>query len=136
MTASEINCIAAPSEKADELSGKIFPFCGQHLVASYSGCDESVLIDLPGIVQALHAAIAAAGATVLDQSQHIFPNGAVTVVMLLAESHASIHTYPEHRSCFVDLFTCGEDCDLSKFDAEMQMRLRPETANVRTFLRE
>ena len=37
----------------------------------------------------------------------IFPNGAVTLVLILAESHLAIHTWPEENLVAVDLFTCG-----------------------------
>jgi S-adenosylmethionine decarboxylase len=44
---------------------------------------------------------------VLDESVVVFPNGAVTLVLVLAESHLSIHTWPEELLLAADLFTCG-----------------------------
>jgi S-adenosylmethionine/arginine decarboxylase-like enzyme len=49
----------------------------------------------------------------------------MTGLALLCESHASIHTYPEHNACFVDLFTCGENCDWEKFESVMVSFLEP-----------
>jgi S-adenosylmethionine decarboxylase len=47
------------------------------------------------------------------------------MTILLSESHASIHTYPEHGKCFVDLFTCGDKCDHNVFNEVMQEYLKP-----------
>jgi S-adenosylmethionine decarboxylase len=44
---------------------------------------------------------------VLDTSHVIFPNGAITLVLILAESHLSIHTWPEENLIAIDLFSCG-----------------------------
>ena len=43
----------------------------------------------------------------LDISHVIFPNGAITLVLILAESHLSIHTWPEESLIAIDLFSCG-----------------------------
>src|SRR5580704_14872193 len=52
-------------------------------------------------------AVAAGGGHVLDASHVIFPNGAITLVLILAESHLSIHTWPEEDLIAIDLFSCG-----------------------------
>ncbi len=53
------------------------------------------------------AAVQAASGHVLDASHVIFPNGAITLVLILAESHLSIHTWPEEDLIAIDLFSCG-----------------------------
>jgi S-adenosylmethionine decarboxylase len=53
------------------------------------------------------AAVAAGNGHVLDASHVIFPNGAITLVLILAESHLSIHTWPEENLIAIDLFSCG-----------------------------
>jgi S-adenosylmethionine decarboxylase proenzyme len=53
------------------------------------------------------AAVRAGGGHVRDASHVIFPNGAVTLVLILAESHLAIHTWPEHDRIAIDLFSCG-----------------------------
>ncbi len=53
------------------------------------------------------AAVQAGGGHVLDTSHVIFPNGAITLVLILAESHLSIHTWPEENLIAIDLFSCG-----------------------------
>jgi S-adenosylmethionine decarboxylase len=53
------------------------------------------------------AAVRAGRGHVLDVSHVIFPNGAVTLVLILAESHLAIHTWPEENLIAIDLFSCG-----------------------------
>ena len=69
--------------------------------------DPSALVDHARLRTLLHAAAAAGGATVVGEAFHVFPNGAVTGALLLAQSHLSIHTWPEHRLLNVDLLSCG-----------------------------
>jgi S-adenosylmethionine decarboxylase len=52
-------------------------------------------------------AVHAGGGHVLDASHVVFPNGAITLVLILAESHLSIHTWPEENLVAIDLFSCG-----------------------------
>ncbi len=108
-----------------------FAFSGRHLIASYTGCSLAALRDVEGLTTAMHAAVAASGATLLQSVRHIFPPDGMTAVMLLSESHASIHTYPEHRSCFVDIFTCGSNCQVEAFDSVLRGFLRPLRATRR-----
>jgi S-adenosylmethionine decarboxylase len=52
-------------------------------------------------------AVRSGGGHVLDETAVVFPNGAVTLVLVLAESHLSVHTWPEEQLLAVDLFSCG-----------------------------
>ncbi len=99
-------------------------FFGRHLLASYIDCQAQILTDSQACLSALRRAVLATGAHILTDTVHEFPNGAVTAVLLLSESHASIHTYPEHRSCFIDFFSCG-DCDFRALDAILREELKP-----------
>jgi S-adenosylmethionine decarboxylase len=68
----------------------------------------SHLDDLPHIEQTLRCCIVAAGAKLLHLHLHHFPSGGgVTGVALLAESHISLHTWPEHNYGAFDVFMCG-----------------------------
>jgi S-adenosylmethionine decarboxylase proenzyme len=112
-----------------------YPFEGKHLIASYSGCDLNRLGDTEGILQALREATRASGATILNESYHAFAPCGLTAMLLLSESHASIHTYPEHGACFVDLFTCGERCNSDVFDQIMRDYFRPAKVQVKIISR-
>ena len=56
-------------------------------------------------------AVTEAGATLCEVISHRFTPQGVTVLAMLAESHASVHTYPELGAVFVDVFTCGDEAD-------------------------
>ncbi|MBI4449328.1 adenosylmethionine decarboxylase [Candidatus Woesearchaeota archaeon] len=77
-----------------------------HLLDLYS-VDSHSLTDLELIRDALRGACAAGHFTTLSEHIHTFPEGGITAILLLAESHISIHTYPEHRYAAIDLFSCG-----------------------------
>jgi S-adenosylmethionine decarboxylase len=84
-------------------------FAGTHLLVDL--WDASNLADPAYIDRSLRAAASAAGATILHSHFHHFtPNGGVSGVIVLAESHISIHTWPERDFAAVDIFMCGE-CD-------------------------
>jgi S-adenosylmethionine decarboxylase len=70
--------------------------------------DPSVLTDADGLRSTLYAGAAAGGATVLGEKLCVFGNGAVTGVLVLAQSHLSIHTWPEFALANVDLLSYGE----------------------------
>lgn len=69
--------------------------------------DPDLTTDPEEIAAAARTAVAAGGGHVLDQTAVVFPNGAVTLVLVLAESHLSVHTWPEEHLVAVDLFSCG-----------------------------
>jgi S-adenosylmethionine decarboxylase len=89
--------------------------------------DPAVLIDEPKLRAALHAGARAGGATVLGEEFCVFPNGAVTGVLVLAQSHLSLHTWPELSLANVDLLSYG-DVRGDEVMAEIRMRLAVERA--------
>lgn len=73
---------------------------------------EAKNLDQPQIVEdALNEAVRASGGTLLDTKIVPFPNGACSGVAIIAESHLSIHTWPEFGYAAVDLFTCSSQMD-------------------------
>lgn len=82
-------------------------FTGQHVLAEMEGIDAELLNDEALLRDVLTRVLDQAGATVLDVTSKRFEPQGVTVLALLSESHASLHTYPEIGSVFVDVFTCG-----------------------------
>lgn len=81
------------------------------MLAELRGVPPAVLNDASKLSEALRSALVAAGAQVRQLVSEAFTPHGVTVVAVLAESHASVHTWPEHAQAFVDVFTCGEGSD-------------------------
>lgn len=91
--------------------------------------DPAVLTDEPLVRAALHAGARAGHALVLGEEFCIFPNGAVTGVLVLAQSHLSIHTWPELALANVDLLSYG-DVDGDSVLRVIRERLGVERASV------
>lgn len=116
-------------------SDECYDFKGQHFFASYNECDIDALTNINSLTEAMKHAIEKSNATILDSSSYTFPGNGVTMVFLLSESHASIHTYPEHNSCFVDLFTCGNTCSYEEFHESLCSYLNPRHVNQKVLIR-
>ena len=81
---------------------------GTHGLLDLYDCDAALLSDAAFVESALRDAALQSGATILAGHFHHFGAGmGVTGVLLLAESHISIHTWPEHGFAAVDIFLCG-----------------------------
>lgn len=101
---------------------------GMHLIVDFYGAfglDDDRFLDT-----ALRKAAEAAGATVLAGHLHHFGSGhGVTGVLLLAESHISIHTWPETGYAAVDIFLCGRS-DAHRAADHLRTALRPERVQI------
>ena len=81
---------------------------GKHCILELYECDTGKLNDEAFIRTTLSTAAKSAGATLINLITHHFEPQGVTGLALLAESHISIHTWPESRYAAVDVFTCGD----------------------------
>ena len=80
---------------------------GNHVLADISGSTSPLLNDPSGLESLLVNASTASGATVLQAHSHAFEPQGATAVVVLAESHVSIHTWPEWGGATIDAYTCG-----------------------------
>jgi len=89
-------------------------FLGKHLIIEFFECSNEILDNLKFLEEKIPIAAEKAGATVIKSLFHKFSPYGVTGVVVLAESHLSIHTWPEYGYAAVDVFTCGDLIDNNK----------------------
>lgn len=103
-------------------------FAGTHLIIDLWGASR--LDNLEVVEQALRDAAIVSGATILNVDLHHFePNGGISGVVVLAESHISIHTWPERNFAALDVFMCG-DCNPYKGIPVLREAFGPDNVNV------
>ena len=87
---------------------------GRHIVAEMSLCDPEILTDLERVKEARVKAAVVANAEVREVAFHRFIPHGVSGVVVISESHLSIHTWPEIGYAAVDIYTCGAHTDPMK----------------------
>lgn len=108
-------------------------FAGTHLIIDLWGAHH--LDDLELMERAMRDAVTASGATLLHIHLHHFtPNSGVSGVAVLAESHISVHTWPERNFAAFDVFMCG-DAQPEKAIPVLQAAFKPESVEVSEHLR-
>jgi S-adenosylmethionine decarboxylase len=81
---------------------------GTHLLVELRDCNPEILKSLEKVRNALVSAAKEAKATIVDISFHEFNPFGISGVVVIAESHLTIHTWPEYSYAAVDIFTCGD----------------------------
>src|SRR5919198_2990538 len=81
---------------------------GRHLLLELFDCDLDAINNVEAVKGALIEAAKRAQATIVDVVFHEFNPFGISGVVVIAESHLSIHTWPEYRYAAVDIFSCGE----------------------------
>jgi len=128
-------CVAlrvVPSETAPDLDHFVerngLRFAGTHLIVDL--WHASSLDEVDVVEAALRGAVEAAGATLLKIDLHCFtPNGGITGVAVLAESHISIHTWPERDFAAIDIFMCGA-CNPYDGVPALKAAFKPKSINL------
>ena len=84
---------------------------GEHFIFDLSNCNQEILLDGEKSYSLFAQAVRESGLTVVDEGFYKFSPHGFTCFLLLAESHASLHAWPEYGYCAIDLFTCtiGKD---------------------------
>lgn len=110
------------------------PTFSRHIVAEYFGCRAELLDDVDAMSALLEEAALAADVRVLQTVTHRFTPQGVSVVVVIEESHLSIHTWPEAGYAAVDFYTCGNG-DPERAHAVLARGLGAERAEVMTLHR-
>lgn len=110
-------------------------FAGCHVLAEFTGVSPALANDVRRLRRILDDALTRAGATVCTVVDKQFEPHGVTVLALLAESHASLHTYPELGAIFADVFTCSHAADAEYAVELLRKGIGAPTAEIRTVFR-
>jgi S-adenosylmethionine decarboxylase len=121
------HCPVAPAP------GDINEICSYAIDAWFD--EIAVLTDEHALLAVMNEAASAGHAHVLDHATATFPNGAISAVLLLAESHLSVHTWPEHGLARFDLLTCGA-LNAESIIAYLQSSLKPRRSTVTRTIRD
>lgn len=115
--------------------GEWHPTHGRHILLDVWGVGAAALNDVVAMQEAMLGAAAAAGAVVVDATFHRFPVQGLSGVVVLAESHISVHTFPEHGYAAFDIFTCGSRVDPEAACEHLVRCVHAEDAFTRRFVR-
>lgn len=108
---------------------------GIHTILEFEGCPYERLADSGEVEQAFREAARRSNATVVDSLFHYFNPHGVSGVVVIAQSHFSVHTWPEHGYAAIDFFTCSDGVDISVAIRCLRERLQPERINRKTLKR-
>lgn len=103
---------------------------GRHILVEFYDCDSEVLNDLTVVENSMKEAAKVSGATIVKSVFHLFNPHGVSGVVVIAESHLAIHTWPEYGYAAVDLFTCGDS--VNPWDAFDYLKEKFKAKNVFT----
>ncbi|MBM5807093.1 MAG: adenosylmethionine decarboxylase [Cyanobacteria bacterium M_surface_10_m2_179] len=109
---------------------------GKHCILELYNCSASKLNDEAFLRSTITQAVHQAGATLLHLISHRFDPQGITGLALLAESHLSIHTWPESGYAAVDVFTCGDHTMPELACQELVVALDAREHSLRSFLRD
>ena len=104
---------------------------GEHYIFDLSNCDREVLMDSERAYHLFANAVRSSGLTVVDEGFYKFSPHGFTCFLLLSESHASLHAWPEYGYCALDLFTCAIGKDLIPLIQEIKAALGADNFSLR-----
>jgi S-adenosylmethionine decarboxylase len=117
------------------VSTEVAAAVGRHILADLHGVEPPLLRDAPALEHLLREVARQAGAHVLGSHFHRFGDeGGITGVVLLAESHISVHTWPESRFAAADIFMCGA-ADAERALALLLQALLPKRHKIQKAVR-
>lgn len=97
---------------------------GQHILAELSSCETSLLKDEKELEIIMNRAAVEAGAEVRGSYFNRYGSQGISGIIIISESHLSIHTWPEHRYAAIDIFTCGDKVNPRKACDYIARKLR------------
>jgi len=101
------------------------PEVGQEISCVMKGMEESVFLNKKLLIRLIETTLKKFKFKLLKTSFHVFQPNGLTLIILLAESHLAIHTYPEHNSLYFNLYSCRGPKDAELVFEEIKKKLKP-----------
>ena len=109
---------------------------GTHILVNLHGCPSELLERVEVVSKLLNEVVSETNLTKLGENHHQFDPYGVTSILLLAESHISIHTWPEQNgSAAVDIFTCGDAKDADRAYEALRAKFKPTKISAQKIIR-
>jgi S-adenosylmethionine decarboxylase len=103
---------------------------GKQLIVELYGCNRALLDEPIHSERILVDAVNRSGATIIQPFFHHFSPHGVSGVIVIAESHVAIHTWPEYGYCAVDIFTCGSQVDTDLIYEHIRKEFQAQEVSV------
>jgi len=124
------------------VENKVMKVLGNHILVEYYKCDKKKINDCLFIEKSLIEAAKASGAQIVETKLHHFSPQGISGIVILKESHITIHTWPEYAYAAVDIFTCGSHiqpkiaCEYlsESFDAQESISIKVPRGDKKKFL--
>lgn len=108
---------------------------GMHIVADLYGVDPEMISEASTLYPVIEGAVKFGNLTKISSDYYQFQPKGASGIVLLAESHLSFHTWPEHGLVTLDIYTCGDPSGAEKAYRYILERLRPKMVECRRMLR-
>ena len=108
---------------------------GRHMLLELYDCPQEILNNQEIIEKVLVDVVHTVGATLINTSFHKFSPYGVSGVVVIAESHITIHTWPEHHYAAIDVFTCDDTIDYQLVESIVVEKFNSSNHKVQTIMR-
>lgn len=104
---------------------------GDHFICDLSDCNRELLFNSDRAIALFSSIVRESGLTVVSEDSYKFNPHGFTCFLLLAESHASLHAWPEYGYCAIDLFTCDLQMDIKPLIEQLKEQFGASYCDVR-----
>ncbi len=115
---------------AEKLTNEIHPFVGIHIMGELYGVSSNEINNVDFLLELISEGVGKGKANCEGTLVKKFQPTGLTILVLLEESHVSVHTYPEYGSLFFDIFTCGLTCSARSIAETLIEALRPTSKHI------
>ena len=110
-------------------------YLGEHVLAEFHECDNTILNDIGEVKELMLEAAKIAKANVVEKYFHKFSPYGISGILVLAESHLAIHTWPEYNYAAVDFFTCSKNCNTRESMDYLRVKFKCRIFKIKTIKR-